>query len=62
MHSCPVCGEYVFPERSSYDICTVCGWEDDESQERLSDMGGGANEMSLTEARRHWRETGKQVR
>ena len=24
-HKCPVCGEYTFPDSSSYDICPVCG-------------------------------------
>ena len=44
-HKCPVCGEYTFKDNSSYDICPVCGWEDDGWYE-----GGGANSMSLEEA------------
>ena len=44
-HKCPVCGEYEFEDEHSYDICPVCGWEDDEYFE-----GGGANDMSLEEA------------
>ena len=45
-HKCPVCGEYEFEDECSYDICPVCGWEDDDWFE-----GGGANEMSLEEAK-----------
>ena len=44
-HKCPVCGEYEFPDEASYDICPVCGWEDDDYFE-----GGGANVLSLDEA------------
>ena len=44
-HKCPVCGEYIFKDNHSFDICPVCGWEDDDWFE-----GGGANDMSLDEA------------
>lgn len=44
-HKCPVCGEYEFDDMFSYDICPICGWEDDDYFE-----GGGANNMSLEEA------------
>lgn len=44
-HKCPVCGEFEFEDEASYDICPVCGWEDDGYYE-----GGGANDMSLEEA------------
>ena len=27
-HLCPLCGEYRFKNQLSYDICPVCGWED----------------------------------
>ena len=31
-HLCPVCGKYEFEEQGSFDICDVCGWEDDPLQ------------------------------
>jgi hypothetical protein len=38
---CPCCGYRVFREEpGSYDICPVCGWEDDLSQLRFPTMGG----------------------
>ena len=46
-HKCPVCGEYEFEGVNSYDICPVCGWEDEEYYD-----GGGANDMSLEEAKK----------
>lgn len=51
---CPVCGKYRFDE--AYEICEVCGWENDPLQRRDPDMAGGANSQSLNEARRSYRE------
>jgi len=39
-HKCPVCGEYEFPAFDSFDVCEVCGWEDDWVQENDPDFGG----------------------
>ncbi len=44
-HMCPVCGEYKFPDEGSFDVCEVCGWEDDGYYEE-----GGANGISLEDA------------
>ena len=51
---CPCCGRYIFDEKGGYEICPVCGWEDDPSQKRWPDMDGGANRDSLNEARRKY--------
>lgn len=50
---CPVCGQYRFTEK--YDICDICGWENDPVQLADETFAGGANEMSLTEAREAWK-------
>ena len=55
---CPVCGQYSFAE--PHDICPVCGWEEDKVQLRDPDFAGGANEMSLNEARAAFREKTKE--
>ena len=39
-HKCPVCGKFEFPTHGSFDICDVCGWEDDFSQEQDPEFGG----------------------
>lgn len=44
-HKCPVCGEHTFFDKDTFDICQVCGWEDDGYFD-----GGGANDLSLEEA------------
>jgi hypothetical protein len=45
---CPSCGFLVFAEPpGSYDICRVCGWEDDGVQLEAPGYTGGANGVSL---------------
>ena len=52
---CPCCGCYTLEEGSGkYDICEVCGWEDDPEQLRDPDLAGGANDVSLNEARENY--------
>ena len=47
---CPACGDLVFDEPpGSYDICGVCGWEDDLVQLRHPCLRGGANQQILWE-------------
>lgn len=49
-YRCPVCKRHYFDEIGGYEICPVCGWEDDPLQRREPDFEGGANELSLNEA------------
>ena len=47
---CPICEKYVFKEGpGSYEICPICGWEDDKSQYKDPILKGGANKLSLKE-------------
>ena len=56
---CPVCGYLVFGEPpGSYSICEVCNWEDDNIQRSDPDYKGGANSISLNEARQNYKKTG----
>ncbi len=60
---CPVCGKYEFEEYDDFDICEVCGWENDAYQEENPDYMGGANTMSLNQMREGYKKgkTFKQV-
>lgn len=59
VHLCPCCHKYEFSEVGSYVICPVCYWEDDPVQEEDPSYGGGANVMSLNEARKTYAERRK---
>ncbi len=58
---CPVCGKYTFEAWGDFDVCEVCNWENDPIQYYKPDYPGGANHMSLNEARQAYRE-GRQVK
>ena len=49
----PCCGYLTFDEEppGTFEICPDCGWEDDEAQFRDPTYDGGANGVSLEEAR-----------
>lgn len=55
---CPVCGKSCVED---YDICENCGWENDPVQFRKPDFPGGANEMSLNQARNAY-QSGQPIR
>lgn len=50
-HKCPVCGKYEFGSDGSFEICEVCGWQDDPVQMENPDESMCANQMSLNEAK-----------
>ncbi|CND52307.1 CPCC family cysteine-rich protein [Yersinia pseudotuberculosis] len=58
---CPCCEKHSFYERESYEICPVCNWEDDPVQSRKPDLAGGANQMSLNEAREAYKQGRKVI-
>ena len=59
-YPCPCCGYLTLPEPSpgTYEICKVCFWENDGVQFNDPDYEGGANDVSLRQARDNYREFG----
>ncbi|MBV8315055.1 MAG: hypothetical protein JOZ53_08965 [Planctomycetaceae bacterium] len=55
-YACPCCGYLTLgePPPGTYEICPVCGWQDDPVQFEDPSYTGGANEVSLAEARRNF--------
>ena len=59
-YPCPCCGNLTLDDKppGTWLICEVCWWEDDATQFADPDLSGGANRVSLNEARRHFRDIG----
>lgn len=55
-YPCPCCHFLTLsePPPGSYELCPVCYWEDDAVQAYNPDLPGGANMMSLGEARKNF--------
>ena len=59
-YRCPCCGYFTMnikPDNTFQD-CPVCYWEDDGVQLDQPDLAGGANTMSLNEARKNFMKFG----
>lgn len=56
-YSCPCCGYPTLEERSGFEICPICSWEDDgQDDSRAEEVWGGPNSTySLAEARENFR-------
>jgi len=58
-YPCPCCGHYTLNDGPGrFDICPVCYWEDDNIQNDDHDYAGGANDISLNEARENYKKFG----
>lgn len=55
---CKCCGCAALDSADEYDICPVCFWEKDRTQESNPEYKGGANSVSLNEARKNYAEFG----
>ncbi|WP_349817335.1 CPCC family cysteine-rich protein [Bradyrhizobium sp. SSBR45G] len=59
-YRCPCCRCLTLGERGGYEICPVCFWEDDGQDDHDADLvrGGPNGALSLTEARRNFKDCG----
>lgn len=48
---CACCQQLTVYKDAKFDICPNCGWEKDTTQNENPNYKGGANKMSLNEAR-----------
>ncbi|NLX83524.1 MAG: hypothetical protein GXZ04_06900 [Clostridiales bacterium] len=50
-YPCPVCLQSIFEEEGDHAVCPVCRWENDGLQGYNHNYWGGANHLSVNEAR-----------
>ena len=57
---CPCCGFRTLYERGGFECCPVCFWEDDGQNDEDADVvrGGPNGGLSLTQARKNYKEHG----
>lgn len=56
---CPCCGYLTLSERSVWEVCQVCYWEDDGQGDADADVErGGPNKVSLSSARLNFKNCG----
>ncbi len=55
---CDCCGSTSLGEKDTFEICDICGWEDDNVQREYPQFAGGANRGSLEDCRLEWRNRG----
>lgn len=58
---CPCRENLTIGVRGDYEICSVCGWEDDPLQSGDPAFAGEAKQSGLNEARKHWQTTKTKV-
>lgn len=57
LYPCPICGKKCYTEPEfSFEICPVCGWEDDFYQVKYPDETGANLKWTLNEAQKAWKE------
>ena len=59
-YKCPCCGFYTYdkPTGNTFQVCPVCFWEDDQVQYNDIFYDGGANSISLKNARKNFKKFG----
>ncbi|MCI0459664.1 MAG: hypothetical protein L0Z62_22160 [Gemmataceae bacterium] len=57
-YQCPCCDYFSLGTRGDYEICEVCGWEDDASDLHRLDMLSPPNRMTLRETRHNFKQFG----
>ena len=55
--ACKCCKQRTLDKDSVNEVCSVCGWKSDKSQEDNPNLEGGSNKLSLKQYRKEYRKT-----
>ncbi len=56
-HMCPIFGKHKFKYIASYDLCPICGWIDDGTEDDPDDDYSEVNVISISDARKNKKES-----
>jgi len=58
-YKCKMCSMDEIPH--SFEICRICGWQDDIVQNADQDYEGGANDLSFNQYKNVWQKNKQQI-